>query len=92
MMTTGTPIAGNTALYLTEINTGRFGRLHNGRRASAAWPAWRSASTTRRCSARRRRRNRDLASRRACPAVRACLIRRDKPGGSLACHWPLTTI
>jgi len=25
MMTTGTPIAGNTALYLTEINTGRFG-------------------------------------------------------------------
>ena len=25
LMTTGTPIAGNTALYLTEINTGRFG-------------------------------------------------------------------
>ncbi|MBM3992883.1 MAG: hypothetical protein FJ303_01825 [Planctomycetes bacterium] len=25
MMTTGTPISGNTALYLTEINTGRFG-------------------------------------------------------------------
>ena len=25
MMTTGTPIAGQTALYLTEINTGRFG-------------------------------------------------------------------
>ncbi|MBI3744815.1 MAG: hypothetical protein HY261_11110 [Chloroflexi bacterium] len=24
LMTTGTPIAGNTALYLTEINTGRF--------------------------------------------------------------------
>ena len=25
MMTTGSTIAGNTALYLTEINTGRFG-------------------------------------------------------------------
>lgn len=25
LMTTGTPIAGNTALYLTEINTGQFG-------------------------------------------------------------------
>ncbi len=25
LMTTGTPIAGQTALYLTEINTGRFG-------------------------------------------------------------------
>jgi hypothetical protein len=25
LMTTGTPIAGNTALYLTEINSGRFG-------------------------------------------------------------------
>ena len=33
MMTTGTPIAGNTALYLTEINTGRFGVYTMGPRA-----------------------------------------------------------